>query len=317
MSPDFDLFFKLITLFGETAVLIAVVASLYWAVSKRGAIGLALVLAIGGYINTFLKGMVGLERPFQSHAQEVKEIGSADSYSFPSGHSEVTSAFWTYSSLKAKDSPSLSQAARFSIYFAGLILVILVPLSRVYLGVHWPGDILVGVIEGFLVAIALYWVMPRVWPFLEQLSDRDQIIFVVIVTLLMASSSTVMTSVLGNDVIVAANWELPGALAGFVIGLILEMRHIGLEVPSNDQKRKAALRLIIGLLLLVTFYYGLKIIASPFEEIELLSGAPETSLIFPLDYLRLFIVGFVAAFGIPWVFVLIESKLEMDVRTSY
>lgn len=292
-------------------------ASFYWVVNKRGAIGLAFVLAISGFINTFLKGIMGIERPFQSHPNEVKEIGSADGYSFPSGHASVTGAFWTYGSLKARESSALSQTGKLSIYFAAFIFFILVPLSRVYLGVHWPGDILVGIFEGVLIAFVLYWALPKAWSHVEQLSERDQIIAVVLVTLLMACASTIATSILGHDVIAAVNWGLPGALAGFAIGLIFEKNYVGFEVPSAGQKKRIALRLIIGLFLLLIVYYGLKIIVSPFEGIELVSGVVETRLMLPLDYLRLFIVGLAATTGIPWVFVLIESKLKMDANTSY
>ncbi|MFW9914401.1 MAG: phosphatase PAP2 family protein [Candidatus Thorarchaeota archaeon] len=308
-SPELDLFFKLITLFGETAIIIAIVASIYWAINKRGAIGLAFVLAIGGYLNTFFKGVIGLERPFQSHGQEVKKIGTADGYSFPSGHSEATGAFWAYSSLEAKDSSALAQRSKYAIYGASIAFIILVPLSRVYLGVHWPGDAFVGAIEGILIALALFWGMPKAWLFLEKMSDREQSLALVGVTLLMAFTSTLVTSISGNDVLTAANWELPGALAGFAIGLILEKHYVRFEVPGANQKRKIALRLIMGLLLLVAVYYGSKIIASPFEDIELLADIPETTLMLPLDYLRLFLVGLTAAFGIPWCFLQLEKKL--------
>lgn len=308
-SPELDLFFKLITLFGETAIIIAIVASIYWAVNKRFAIGLTFALAIGGYLNTFFKGVMGIERPFQSHGQEVKEISTAEGYSFPSGHSEVTGAFWTYSSLEAKESSALAQIRKYSIYGASISFIILVPLSRVYLGVHWPGDALIGAIEGILIAAALFWGMPRVWLYLEQMSDREQSIAIVGATILMASASTLATSFFGNDVLTAANWELPGALAGFAIGLILEKHYVEFEVPEANQKRKMALRLLVGLILLVMAYYGLRIIISPFEDIELLSEVPETTLMLPLDYLRLFLVGLMATFGIPWIFIQLEKKL--------
>ncbi|MHA2499677.1 MAG: phosphatase PAP2 family protein [Candidatus Hodarchaeales archaeon] len=311
-SPELDLFFKLITLFGETAIIIAIVATIYWAVNKRFAIGLTFALAIGGYLNTFFKGVMGIERPFQSHGQEVKEIGTAEGYSFPSGHSEVTGAFWTYSSLEAKESSVLAPMTKYLIFGASIVFIILVPLSRAYLGVHWPGDAFIGVIEGILIAVVLFWGMPRAWLYLEKMSDREQGIAIVGATLLMACASTLATSFFGNDVMTAANWELPGALSGLAIGLILEKHYVGFEIPSVNQKGKIAFRLILGLLLLVAVYYGLKIIVSPFEDIELLSDIPETTLMLPLDYIRLFLVGLTVAFGIPWCFIKLEKKLGMQ-----
>ncbi|MFX0115745.1 MAG: phosphatase PAP2 family protein [Candidatus Hodarchaeota archaeon] len=279
--------------------------------NKRAAIGLAFVLAIGGYINTFLKGMVGLERPFQSHSNEVKKIGSSEGYSFPSGHSQATGAFWTYSSLEIKERPTLNKLSRILFYMAAISFLILVPLSRVYLGVHWPGDILVGVFEGILIAILYFWAAPRVWIHLKELSDRTQIASAILVTILMAVSSTIITSAFGHDAIIAANWELPGALAGFSVGLILEKRYVQFELPAPDQLGKITLRLIIGLILLVVIYYGLKFAVSPFEGLEIISGAEEANLMLLLDYIRLLIVGVAAAFGIPWVFLQIEEKLEI------
>jgi hypothetical protein len=213
--------------------------------------------------------------------------------------------------LEIRERSALNQASKALLYLAAIGFLILVPLSRVYLGVHWPGDILVGIVEGILIGGLFFWAAPRLWPHLKELSDRIQIASVILVTLLMAVSSTIATSAFGHDVIIAANWELPGALAGFSVGLILEKRYVQFELPKPDQRGKIAFRLIIGLILLVIIYYGLKAIASPLEGVEIISGVKETDLVLPLDYLRLLTVGAAAAFGIPWIFLQVEKKLEM------
>ncbi len=308
LSPEFDLLFKLITLLGETPVLIIIIATIYWIANKRVAIGLALVLSIGGFINGFFKGLFGVERPFVSDPSDVKKLASAKGYSFPSGHSQATGTFWSFSFLETTNYPHFRRRGKITLMIIGVLLLFLVPLSRVYLGIHWPGDVLVGAIEGILIGIIFFVLYPKVWEKVKYQSDETQILAIFIISLFIAWGSTVITSISGNDVIVGANWELPGVLTGFTIGLVLERKYIQFDTLQCGQRKQAVFRIIIGFFILIGIYYGLKIAFAPFEEIEILSNVAETTLMFPLDFVRLTIVGIAGSFAIPFVFVNLEKK---------
>jgi undecaprenyl-diphosphatase len=108
---------------------------------RREAFAVAVSLAGAMLISDTVKLLVSRPRPAVEHLQSV--TGS----SFPSGHATQASAFWFSLVLAlqtARVAPLLTRMA------AGLALalVLAVALSRVYLGVHYPADVIAGVLLG-------------------------------------------------------------------------------------------------------------------------------------------------------------------------
>lgn len=107
---------------------------------------LGIVFLGGAYLNDVIKTLVDAPRPFQVRP-EVLRPGAADTApgsSFPSGHTQSAVIFWTLAALQFK-------RAWFWVV-AGLI-VGAVALSRVYLGVHYPVDVLGGLAVGLSVVV--------------------------------------------------------------------------------------------------------------------------------------------------------------------
>lgn len=71
-----------------------------------------------------------------------------DSFSFPSGHATLSVAFFGLIAYLLAGSVK-TQAARINIFFVWLFLVFAIGLSRLYLGVHYPTDVLAGYLTGF------------------------------------------------------------------------------------------------------------------------------------------------------------------------
>ena len=113
---------------------------------KRAAMLLAIDLVVALALNTFLKDLFHRPRP-----QPFFGISPPHTYSFPSGHALFSICF--YGMLAALLATRLErQFSRVLVWiFAGL-LVLAIGFSRVYLGVHYPGDVVGG------WAIALAWV---------------------------------------------------------------------------------------------------------------------------------------------------------------
>ena len=108
---------------------------------RREAFAVAVSLAGGMLISDLVKLLVSRSRPPVAHLQAV--TGS----SFPSGHATQASAFWFSLVLAlraARVAPLFSRVAG----GLALMLVLAVALSRVYLGVHYPADVLAGVLLG-------------------------------------------------------------------------------------------------------------------------------------------------------------------------
>jgi undecaprenyl-diphosphatase len=136
---------RVITCAGSAFLLVplALVACLVFARAGLRREALAIVLSLGGamLISDWIKLLVSRQRPPVEHLQAV--TGS----SFPSGHTTQASAFWFSLVLAmpaAGASPKLTRVA------AGLALpiVLAVAASRVYLGVHYPSDVVAGMLLG-------------------------------------------------------------------------------------------------------------------------------------------------------------------------
>ncbi len=122
---------------------------------KYHALGLLLVAVGGGLaLSTLLKGAIDRPRP-----TVVPHLSYISTSSFPSGHSMLSAVVYlTLGSLLAR----MVQQRRLKLYFlaVALLLSFLVGLSRVYLGVHYPTDVLAGWAAGLAWAV-LWWLLAR------------------------------------------------------------------------------------------------------------------------------------------------------------
>jgi undecaprenyl-diphosphatase len=149
-----------ITGLGSIAILgflVLVVAGLFFGLGKRGEALMLVVCSAGGVaISQVLKSMFQRERPEMSlHAVEVVNT------SFPSGHAMLSAAvFLTLGALAAQFSPR-KRVKAFALG-AGITATLLVGLSRVYLGVHWPTDVLAGWCVGTAWA-SVCWLAAWAW----------------------------------------------------------------------------------------------------------------------------------------------------------
>jgi undecaprenyl-diphosphatase len=136
---------RVITWAGSGFVLVPL-AALYCLLLGRAGLwreAAAVVIALGGamLISDITKTLTARARPPVEHLQAV--TGS----SFPSGHATQASAFWLSLVLALRATRVTSFARRVAGVFAAT-LVLGVAWSRVYLGVHYPSDVVAGVILG-------------------------------------------------------------------------------------------------------------------------------------------------------------------------
>ena len=148
-----------ITSLGSVAVLgivsLAVVAYLLLAGARAAAL-LVLVAVVGGVtINSFLK--IQLARPRPDLFVPAAKVFTA---SFPSGHAALSAiTYMTLAALLAR----MTVSPRLRVYFMGvaITLTFMIGLSRVYLGVHYPTDILAGWCIGSAWALICWAIMTR------------------------------------------------------------------------------------------------------------------------------------------------------------
>ena len=148
-NPVLDLLFSIVTLFGEETVFMAVGMIVFWCVNKHKGYYLLSVGFVGTVINQFLKITFRIPRPWVKDpnftiVESAREAASG--YSFPSGHTQTSVGLFGGLALKFRN-----RAVR----IASIALCVLVPLSRMYLGVHTPADVGVSIVIALILIFAL------------------------------------------------------------------------------------------------------------------------------------------------------------------
>jgi len=136
-----DIFMNTITQIGSLVFAIALPLILILSENKTFVITgskIAIVLAISQTVVFLVKRLVHRPRPFKVFSNIINKKPTTCQYSFPSGH---TCAAFSLAYVLAASFPRLS--------FILFILASLVGFSRVYLGVHYPTDVIVGVITAY------------------------------------------------------------------------------------------------------------------------------------------------------------------------
>ena len=137
---------KVITSLGDAGwfwILLTIILLIPKKTRKIG-IASAISLVIGVIItNVALKNIVARTRPYEVVEGLTLLVGKAHDYSFPSGHScaSFASAFAIYKTAPKKYG------------IAALVLASLIAFSRLYVGIHYPTDVIAGVVIGIVSAI--------------------------------------------------------------------------------------------------------------------------------------------------------------------
>jgi undecaprenyl-diphosphatase len=140
---------------GAAALIVAAVAASLWLSGRRReSIFVAGLTSAAAILNWVLKWVIIRPRP---DGNLIQLIGTDTGFSFPSGH--VTHAFVFYGFLFYLAPRLVITPARCVVLRVGLALLILLTIvSRLYLGVHWPSDVLGSLVLGsVLVALAVAW----------------------------------------------------------------------------------------------------------------------------------------------------------------
>ena len=230
--------FSAFTFLGELEGYIAIIVLIYVAFDKKLALRLAVVTLAAMSLNHALKTLIQNPRPFiadGSYAQRwavspAKAADLATEYSTPSGHAMAASAFYVY--LYAK-------VARFYVRIACIFLIVLIGLSRPYLGVHYFEDVASGWVLGTLLALFAVRQEASIAAGWGRCSAAQQ------ATILIAASLVLWLATLG-----LGNWsanEPPsafvsyaGLLTGVLIGSPLEAKLVDFDPRSSALWSKTA-----------------------------------------------------------------------------
>lgn len=141
--------FLLLTEFGAETIQLPLIAFLYWCGKKRIAILIGISFFSGMVVNQLLKITFCVQRPFlrfENLAAVAEALPGASGFSFPSGH--TAGAISVYGMIAM-----LTEKRWLKVVMVSLIAA--VGISRLYLGVHTPTDVLAAIVIGTLILIAV------------------------------------------------------------------------------------------------------------------------------------------------------------------
>ena len=130
-------FFKFITLFGGEYIILLITFSFLFIKNKKFFLSLFIDMILIVLFNYFLKLIFLSERPID--LMIINETG----YSYPSGHSMVAVSFYGFI-LFLIWKMNIKKVYKYLFSFVIVLLMILIGISRIYLGVHFPSDVIGG-----------------------------------------------------------------------------------------------------------------------------------------------------------------------------
>lgn len=161
MRSDFmDMFMKFLTKIGDSGAIWIIFSVIFLAMTKHRKMGLrvAFSLVFSALIcNLILKNYVARIRPYDVYTYIELIIEKQNDFSFPSGHTSASIAAAT-AIFKSK-----FMYKKFNLGYLFIILAVLMSFSRLYLFVHYPTDVLGGIITGLLCAELAFIVVERLY----------------------------------------------------------------------------------------------------------------------------------------------------------
>ena len=220
-SPLTDNIFKFITMMGEEFLIIPVMAFIYWCVDKHKGIYIMQSVVSSLTLGNVAKDIIKRPRPIGQPGIKSLYMDTATGYSMPSIHSmNISSLLTSLNILKTN----------LTFIIISIITSLLVGFSRIYLGVHYPSDVLCGLIAGSLI--------PFVFAFIFE-SVRNEILVSGAVTLIMTLGFLFSPS--------ADFYKSYGLCLGLLLGIVFEQQFVNFSKPRN--KRIRNVRFIFGIIL--------------------------------------------------------------------
>lgn len=152
-----DPFMKLYTQLGNTGMLFIVlgILMLFFKQTRKAGLSALCAMLIGLIVVNFtIKPLVSRPRPWLVIENFVNLVPEHDPNSFPSGHTNAAFAFALAVCMSAP---------RRWMKVTAVCMAVVMGLSRLYVGVHFPSDVMMGAVIGSLCGLAGAWVIRKVW----------------------------------------------------------------------------------------------------------------------------------------------------------
>ena len=260
---------KFFTFLGFEQFYLFIAPVLYWCVNAGLGLRVGLLLSFSSGINEAFKILFHSPRPFWVN-ERVTAYDYEWTFGAPSGHAQNSIVFWGTIALWVKKT---------WFWIIAVVVIFLIGFSRIYLGVHFFYDILLGWIIGITILIVFLLLEERITKWLKRITPGQQILAAFLGSLLIILCTVLASAALGD-------WEIPGewrnianaqpdatpiaslsfegvttsaaTFFGMAGGAILINPRGGFNAGGALWKR--ALRFLIGVIGVGILYFGLKAI---------------------------------------------------------
>jgi len=254
-TPAGDIFFRAVTHLGDEEFWIILFAVVYWCFSKETGRKLSFIYLTSSYLNIILKYSFAIPRPGDPWTQKIalennlfrlSPVGHETTPSFPSNHAQGVLVGWIFLALQTKNR---------WFWLISFLMIFLVGLSRMYLGVHFPQDILGGWLIGYIFLRMWLWLEPGIKKQLKKVALLWQGVGILVIPIIFIliwpqeSASKIL-----------------GAISGLGLGYMIEGRMVRFIVESAAWKK--IVRAVIGLI----------IVFAVSKVMGMLTGAVESGL---------------------------------------
>ena len=206
-NPLLTVLMRIITNLGSPIAYMILLPLIYWCVDEKKGVRLGLVILISAWISISLKFLLNQPRPFFVGYDPSLGIITERLGGFPSNHAQTSLVLWTIIASWGK---------RKWLFGVAALICLLVSFSRIYLGVHFPTDILGGWILGALILCAYFLLGSRIEALLGKGGFRAGLIASAVLAFIMILYRP------GEEALV------PGAMTlGIGAGYCLNRRYIG------------------------------------------------------------------------------------------
>ena len=150
-TPILDKIMTSITKLGDAGIFWIILTLLFLIIPKMRKTGIIMAAALIMDLlicNVAVKNLVARTRPYDVNSVQLL-VAKLHDYSFPSGHTAASFASVT----------ALYLAGEKKLWKPALVLACLIAVSRLYLYVHYPTDVLGGMVFGILAGFAGYWIV--------------------------------------------------------------------------------------------------------------------------------------------------------------
>ena len=282
--------FTFFTICTEVPVITVLTGILYWCINKKAGQRTLFALCGSLNINASVKNFVKMPRPIGTEGLESLRVETATGYSFPSGHTQTATTFWT---------SMIYLFRKLWIYIVGLIMILGAGISRLYLGVHWPMDVIVGWIFGIALSILFIKLFNYI--------DNSKNYYILVLLMIIFGFFTYFVG--GEDL-----YKMFGLYTGFAIGYMVEDTYINFSTENENRRKnifaktssrnkvlnQKILRFIVGIISLLAVY----IFISYIEDILIVSN--DEVIINIIEYLKYTFIVFWGVAGAPALFKLFK-----------